>query len=180
MSKTWKEVSWDEAVRDRRNLRIRIGDVVREVSDNDGSDSRVIFTLPGHNAWYESEIEHWGGVVEREVEEHPHGIVPQDVGTAIQFGDGRRAMRADRCRIGWVITEDYPSDYGWEDAETVQTLADRHGFTVLGDVEAAREEGRKAVLRVVYYLTDGRYGEHADQRIRDRFPEAFEGGESDD
>lgn len=92
----------------------------------------------------------------RIVEDHPHGIVETDPEKArpVKLGNGRIAVRVVGRPGGivpWVVAQDGALYQYVPDAE-VQALADEFGFEYLvpeSAVEAAREEGRRAVIAEV-------------------------------
>ena len=83
---------------------------------------------------------------EREVEEHPHGLVPDVDWTHLVFGDGRHAVRAMRGAVrgwDWIL-----QDGRYElrvSHKTIQERADQHGFDVLRpDMEITEEKMERA------------------------------------
>lgn len=138
-------------------------------------------------------VDEWitlGAHLERDVEEHQHGVVPEEHMLHVVFGGGGHAVNvAPGCDMGWSLY-DRCSGWYWASRSSVQSLADKHGFTRLvpeAEVEAARLEGRKQGIReassvVAMYVLGGRYSDertYADERISNEFPEAFtqDGGE---
>ncbi|MCT2042629.1 hypothetical protein M3D15_04675 [Pseudoclavibacter alba] len=119
-----------------------------------------------------------GAHLERDVEEHPHGLLPTEKMAHIVLGDGRHLVNVSRSG-GWL-----ERDSVWHSREAAQELADMHGFVRLvpeSEVEAARREGRlqairEAALEVSMLALGDKYTPHreyADARIHARFPEAF-------
>ncbi|MBN6777414.1 hypothetical protein JRG19_02465 [Pseudoclavibacter alba] len=132
-----------------------------------------------------------GAHLERDVEEHPHDLIPEEPWTHVIFGDGRHAVRnaegaANECF--WAV-QDGEFCKRVQQA-TVQAIADEQGFVRLvpeTEVEEAHMEGWKQGIReasslVTLYALGDRYSTermYANERIQGAFPTAFEqeGGE---
>lgn len=183
MTERYEALSWEEAAAldDYTGVTVRIGDVRRPVMkmralvhtrDDEGDEV----------GWSNQELQHWGAVIERRVPEHPHGVVRQEIGSVIRLGNGKLAVRVDNDEEPWQVLTGADSIPEWLSDRELQERADYHGFTPLGDVEAAREEGRKAGIRDAYRELDAGSAHRSMTFLRQAFPEAFEGadGESDD
>lgn len=131
-----------------------------------------------------------GAHLERDVEEHPNGVVPNEPMLHVVFGNGEHAMNLARgYNRPWAVPLG-GGDWAWMTHAQVQALADEHGFVRLVpeiEVETARVEGWKQGIReasslVTLYALGDRYSTermYANERIQGAFPEAFtqDGGE---
>lgn len=117
-----------------------------------------------------------GAHLERDVEEHQHGVVPEEHMLHVVFGGGGHAVNvAPGCDMGWSLY-DRCSGWYWASRSSVQSLADKRGFTRLvpeTEVEEAHTEGWKQGIRDTAALVARMRLEDTAQAIRAEFPDAF-------
>lgn len=78
---------------------------------------------------------------DREVGEHPHGLIPTGLGAVIRLGNGSVAvLSGDADSKLWGYVNGRVRECRWQSPTTIQALADEYGFEVLVPESAVTDE----------------------------------------